>query len=183
MLKTQQPLQENEEYISYDVESLFTNVPVRETIDYIVHQICNENRLPKICSKLIFKRLLLKLTTESIFMFDDKFYKQTDGFTMARPLSVIFSNVFMTKMEEHVVPHSPPFYKRFVNKRRKDQSNKLLERMNNYHKNIKFMCEVSPNKFLDTEMSCENGLLITSVHRRATKLPVHWNSKIPKKYK
>ena len=76
----------------------------------------------------------------------------------------------MTKMEEdNVVPNIPPFYKRFVddsiNKRQKDQSDKLLERMNSYHKN----------------MSCEHGLLITCVHRRAIKLPVHWNSKIPKK--
>ena len=35
-LKQQDPLLPDEEYISYDVESLFTNVPVHETTDYIL---------------------------------------------------------------------------------------------------------------------------------------------------
>ena len=32
-------LDPNEEYISYDVESLFTSIPVKETIDYIILEI------------------------------------------------------------------------------------------------------------------------------------------------
>ena len=32
MLKEQTPLSLDEEYVSYDVESLFTNIPVAETI-------------------------------------------------------------------------------------------------------------------------------------------------------
>ena len=39
MLKSQPPLQHDEEYVSYDVESLFTNVPVGETIEYILDEI------------------------------------------------------------------------------------------------------------------------------------------------
>ena len=35
MLKDQEPLNPNEEYVSYDVESLFTNISVDETINYI----------------------------------------------------------------------------------------------------------------------------------------------------
>ena len=35
MLKQLPPLKDDEEYVSYDVESLSTNVPVKETIDYI----------------------------------------------------------------------------------------------------------------------------------------------------
>ena len=34
-IKNIQPLQEDEEDVSYDVESLFTNIPINETIDYI----------------------------------------------------------------------------------------------------------------------------------------------------
>ena len=68
VLKQQDPLLPDEEYVSYDVESLFTNVPVHETIDYILQEIYVKEKLPKICSKLIMKRLLLKLTTENTFM-------------------------------------------------------------------------------------------------------------------
>ena len=38
-LKQQDLLLPDEEYVSYDVESLFTNVPVHETIDYILQEI------------------------------------------------------------------------------------------------------------------------------------------------
>ena len=63
LLQQQDPLLPNEEYVTYDVQSLFTNVPIQETIDYILDEIYVKNKLTKICSKLIFKRLLLKLTT------------------------------------------------------------------------------------------------------------------------
>ena len=39
-LKQQDPLLPDEEYLSYDVESLFANVPVHETVDYILQKIC-----------------------------------------------------------------------------------------------------------------------------------------------
>ena len=62
----------NEEYVQHDVKSLFSNVPIQETIDYVLGEIYVKNKLPKISSKFIFKRLLLKLTTENTFIFRKK---------------------------------------------------------------------------------------------------------------
>ncbi|XP_066934351.1 uncharacterized protein [Clytia hemisphaerica] len=188
MLKNQPPLQHDEEYVSYDVESLFTNVPVRETIDYILDEIYVHGKLPKLSSRLIFKRLLMKLSTESLFLFNDKFYQQIDGCTMGGPLSVVFANIFMTKMEKDIVePSKPEFYRRFVddsiNKRKKNAPDELFEKFNNYHNKIKFTIEISPNKFLDTQIQYTNTTIETSVHRGQNKVPVHWSSKVPKKYK
>ena len=59
------------------MKSLFSNVLIHETLDYILDEIYFKNKLPKICSKLIFKPLLLKLTTENTFMVTSDFYKQT----------------------------------------------------------------------------------------------------------
>ena len=56
-LKQQDSLLPDKKYVSYDVESLFTNVPVRETIDYILQEIYVKEKLANICSKLIMKRL------------------------------------------------------------------------------------------------------------------------------
>ena len=42
---------------------LFTNIPSKDTLDYIIHKFYNEKSLKLICKKLIFKRLLFKLTT------------------------------------------------------------------------------------------------------------------------
>jgi len=52
--------------IRYDVESSFTNIPIKETIDNIIDEIYNKQKLKPMCSKLIFKRLLMKLTTEAL---------------------------------------------------------------------------------------------------------------------
>ena len=93
--KKQDLILPGKEYVSYDLESLFMNVPVHETSDYILQEIYVEEKLLKICSKLIMKFLLLKLTIESTFMLNSNFYKQIDGCTMGGPLSVIFSNIYM----------------------------------------------------------------------------------------
>ena len=109
-------LQDNEEYVSYDVESLFTSIPVDETIDYICDQIYVHKKLAPFCKKrLTFKRLLQRLTKECVFSFNDELIKQIDGCPMGGSLSVVFSGIFMAKMEHDVVyPHHPPFYKRYV---------------------------------------------------------------------
>ena len=52
LIREQPPLEENEEYVSYDFESLFTNVPIHDTIKYILEEIYTHNKLPHICSKL-----------------------------------------------------------------------------------------------------------------------------------
>ena len=75
LIKELPPLKEDKEDVSYDIESLFTNIPINDTIDYILDQICVQHKLKPICSKLIFKRLLIKLSTEVTFTFNSKFCK------------------------------------------------------------------------------------------------------------
>ena len=77
-IKEQSPLDEDEEYVSYNVDSLLTNVPVQETIDYIIRQIYSEKKLPQICSKTTFRRLLLKMATESSIQLKQTLCKQTE---------------------------------------------------------------------------------------------------------
>ena len=88
----------------------------QKTINYILAEIYDHQKLKPVCSKLIFKRLLLKLTTESTFIFNIKYYKQTDGCTMGRLLSVVLSDIYMTKLEKDAIltPRKPKLYKRFV---------------------------------------------------------------------
>ena len=107
---------------------------------------------------------------------------------MGGPLSVVFANIFMTKMEKEIVePSKPEFYRRFVddsiNKRKKNAPDELFEKFNNYHEKLKFTIEISPTKFLDTQILYHDTTIETSVYRGKNKVPVHWSSKIPKKYK
>ena len=43
------PLLDDEEDVSYDVESLFTNIPIKGTIEYIVEQIYTQKMFKPIC--------------------------------------------------------------------------------------------------------------------------------------
>ena len=188
IIRAQPTLQQNEEYISYDVESLFTNVPIKDTIDFIINEIYTEMKLKPICTKLIMKRLLLKLSSESTFMFQSKFYKQKDGCTMGGPLSVTFANIYLTKLEnECVKPMAPTFYKRYVDdvisKRKVDTEDTLFNSINNFHSKINFTVEENPTKFLDTTMVNNQGNIVTKVYRKPNKFPAHWSSKTPKRYK
>ena len=54
MLSSIPPLQDDEEDVSYDLESLFTNIPLQETINYIIEQIYVHKKLMPIYLKLIF---------------------------------------------------------------------------------------------------------------------------------
>ena len=115
MIKHLPPLPDDEEYVSYDVVSLFTNIPLDETIDYMKESIYTHKKLPQICSKLVFRRLLEKITKDCTFQLCFKFYKQVNGCAMGVPLSVTLYDVYMAKMEDDVVEkYQPKFYKSYV---------------------------------------------------------------------
>ena len=143
------PLWDDDEDVSYNIKSLFTNILIEETINYITEQIYVHKRLTPICSKLIFRRLLIKLATDCTFEFNSRFLKQLDDCTMEWPLSVTFSDIYKVKMENDVViPSKPFFYCRFVEdiySRQKLGDDVLFDRLSNYHSNIKLTIEVNPN--------------------------------------
>ena len=94
----------------------------------------------------------------------------------------------MVKMENNmVIPHKQIFYKRYIddiiNRRKKHEEDLLLKKLNDYHPKIKLTIEISPPKSLDTEIIILNNEVVTSVHRKESKLPVPWESKVPKHYK
>ena len=70
---------------------------------------------------------------------------------MGGPVSVVFSNIFLSKMElDLVVPAKSILYKHYVNdtyvRRKKNEIDKLFEELKSYNKNIKLMLEVNPTK-------------------------------------
>ena len=56
-----------------------------------------------ICSKLVFRKLLVKLATECTFKFSDRFLNQVDGCTIGGSLFVTFSDICLVKMENDIV--------------------------------------------------------------------------------
>ena len=73
MLSSIPPLRDGKENVSYNVESLFTNIPMEETVTYIIEQIYVHGKLTPTCLKLTFRRLLIKLAIECTFKFNRRF--------------------------------------------------------------------------------------------------------------
>jgi len=95
----------------------------------------------------------------------------------------------MTKLEKQVVvPEKPAFYKRYVDdvirRRKKSQPDELLSKLMSFHPKIRFTVEVNPEKFLDTKLILnDDGECETRVYRKPNKVPLHWFSKTPVRYK
>ena len=86
--------------MSYDVESLFTSIPVNENIDYIIKEIYENKVIKPMCkSKLIFHRLLGKLTKNCVFSVNDKLVKQVVGCPMGGAMSAFH----MKRMEKDCI--------------------------------------------------------------------------------
>ena len=74
--------------VSYDVTSLFTNIPLQETIDIGINLIFNQNRNLNITRKEL-KKLFLFATSKTNFIFNSKFYNQIDRVAMGSPLAPV----------------------------------------------------------------------------------------------
>ncbi|XP_043220540.1 uncharacterized protein LOC122380955 [Amphibalanus amphitrite] len=165
---------------SLDVESLFTNVPVLETIDIILDVVYSGTTLPPLkLSKSILKKLLLMCTTEAAFRGPDgKLYSQKDGIAMGSPLGPLFANFYMARLENTVLQNMdgpPELYARYVDDIfvcvRDEEHLKTLKTAFEEASVLRFTYEVGGNKiaFLDTMVEkLDDGMCSTSVYRKTT---------------
>ena len=66
--------------VSFDASSLFTNVPLQETIDIIVQRIYEKNEIATTIPRNDMKSLLYLCTSKSCFLFNDTLYEQIEVF-------------------------------------------------------------------------------------------------------
>ena len=84
---------------SFDIESLFTNIPLQETIDLCVENLFQDRTHVDNLSKGSFRELLTRTMSESLILFDQIFYKQHDGVAMGSPLGPTLANVSLCYMK------------------------------------------------------------------------------------
>ena len=121
---------------------------------------------------------------ECVFSANNRLIKQTDGWQMGGPMSVVTSDIYVYKMEEDIVaPLKPLFHKRYANdtcvRRKKNETRELYNVLNSNHQNIKLTLELDPAKFLDAEIIRSIGKSTTQLYNKQKKLPVHLTSKSP----
>ena len=67
-------------YVLFDVVWLFTNVPLKKTIEIILKRFYNDQLVQTKLKKRTLKKLLLDACQKTGFSFNGKIYKQTDCF-------------------------------------------------------------------------------------------------------
>ena len=85
---------------SLDVDSLFTNISLEETINICTESIYDQNDSIESLNKSEFKELLSLATKESYFIFNEILSKQIDAVAMGAPLGPILANAFLCFYEE-----------------------------------------------------------------------------------
>ena len=177
----------NDVLVSFDVESLFTNVPLKETINLITDYLYDKNNGNKPpFTKLVFKNML-KLATGGFFMYNGKLYTQVDGVTMGSPLGPTLANFFLAHLESKLFHKNeqtyPKLYLRYVDDVFSVFSSDVdfmhfFHVLNNMHKNIRFTYEVGNSNlaFLDTEVSIVNAEFESWVYRKKTNTNVILNA-------
>ena len=131
------------------VVSLFTNVPLDDTIDICARRLYHNDDdidLPWL-PETGFRRLMLMVTSGVEFSFGDVMFKQTDGVAMGSPLGPVLANVFVGYCESRIDKIKwPQLYVRFVDDsftyfESRCDSEAFLDELNDVHPALRFTCE------------------------------------------
>ena len=194
---TEQQLNQ-EVLVSFDVVSLFTNVPmdlaVRVTKEKLEQDDTHHERTYLDLDNIIS---LLELCLNATYLqFQQNVYQQIQGTAMGSPVSVTVANLVMEDIEERALEsfHTPIlFWKRYVDDTCTAILPELLQEfhqhLNSIEPSIQFTCEVEEDgqlPFLDVLLSKEDdGRISTSVYRKPTHTDhyLHFSSHHPQSHK
>ena len=165
---------------SLDVEYLFTNIPLNETINTCVSDLYNKNlHNGKLSKKDLFK-LLETATSESSLIFDYLLYKQVGRLAMGSPLGPILANAFLCHYKKEWLDNCPIHFKPVIYKRHVDDifvlfSSKEHQLFVDYKdkqpKCLKFTSKAENDNsfsFLDIKITLHNQQFKTYVYRKPT---------------
>jgi hypothetical protein len=155
--------------ISFDITSLFTNVPLNRTIQIILDKFygrehtCTYSDKKRVdwCTKCKnryeMKYLLETSTKETKFIFNDTIYSQTNGVAMGSPLGPLFADIYVNYLEEKLMSRLKSngllYWRRFVDDTfaivKKDANvDKIIDILNSFDNSIVFTFEEEVNHSL-----------------------------------
>jgi hypothetical protein len=168
--------------VSFDVESLFTNVPVKECLE-IVRKRLADSGMPE--SVMVLLRNCLE---GSYFLYGGKHYLQVDGVAMGSPVAPVMANIWMEHFESCIdlQPWAVKLWKRYVDdvfciiRGGKQEVEQLLQHLNSIHAKIKFTYELESERslpFLDIKVIGRmDGSLTHTVYRKPTHTDKYLNA-------
>ena len=89
--------------MSFDVKSLFTNIPLKKVINIIIKRVYDEKLISTQLEKRTLKKLLIDCCTKTPFSFNNELYQQVDGVSMGSPSGPTQANILLTALEDEIV--------------------------------------------------------------------------------
>ena len=131
--------------ISFDVMSMYTNVPVLQAIEVcmdMLYKLPPENR-PNI-DRETFTTLAKIASCEVVMLTHDGYYTQRDGLAMGSSPAPHLANGWLSQYEETIKGESK-LYDRYMDdilkEEKKEKIEQKLEEINKLHPNLKFTLE------------------------------------------
>ena len=85
------------------MKSLFTNVPLDKTKDFVLKKGVQRKENPNIIPKTALKGYCIFAANNYILTFNKIIYKICDGVVMGSPLGSLIANIFMTSLKEDLI--------------------------------------------------------------------------------
>ena len=171
--------------VSFDVVSLFTNVPLEQAIEIILKRIYINKEITTNIPKQEMKELLFLCTKNVHFTFNNQIYIQLDGVAMDSPLGPVLANIFMVELETSVISNlndKIKLWKKFVDDTicfaKSEYTNNILLALSSFHQNIKFTFETEKDDaipFLDVLIIRKARKIETAVYRKKTCTDLYMN--------
>ena len=161
---------------SFDIRSLFTYVPLAETIQICVCELYGGKHIPPDYAEDIFVELMNTATKLVAFSFNNNMYKQIDSLAMGSLPSVALANIFVGYHEcKPFDSTSKPFvYHRYVDDtfaifELEEECTSFLDDLNSMHSRLKFTFEKEESDllpFIDVLVEKSNGGFLTSAFKK-----------------
>ena len=184
-------LAENEELVSFDVTSLYTNVPVMESIEICADLLFRDSSKAPPIDKDTFVQLAKIASCNVVMSTHDGYYTQTDGLAMGSPPAPHLANGWLSKYDQSI-KGSAKLFTRYMDDilrdiRRDDIDQKLTE-INNLHPNLSFTIEREKEgtlPFLDMQLIHKGHQIASTWYSKPTDtgLILNFHALAPKRYK
>ena len=174
-------IQDHEIMVSFDVESLFTNVPIEGAVQAALRKLGSNPTLVDrtTLTPAQIANLFDFVLRSTYFQCNGSIYEQREGAAMGSPISGVIANLYMETFEEQAIdsaPFKPKILKRYMDDTftilDRDRVDSFLQHLNSQQPTIRFTMKTeNDNKiaFLDASVSREpDGRLTTSVYRKPT---------------
>ena len=163
---------------SFDVKSLFTNIPIEIVLSEINVRWVELESYTNIKKQDFIDLLKIILTKHNFFTYNNIVYKQISGLAMGNPLSPILADIVLEKLFKESIPKlnvQPSFLVKYVDDiliilppEHMDNTQRIF---NSFHNSIQFTTEIESNNqlsFLDMTLNRNDQKILTDWYIKPT---------------